>query len=436
MSRFLPAWLRPVIGAAVAGLVAFMLYRGAYASRSSNVGDNFWYVPAASSLLHEGNLELSEFERAMTPRQRPHCAGIALRDDIQVRVVDGRVYNYFPAMVSVLIAPAVALLEPYYAGIQNPLDRSQVLAGVIALLLAVASVSLMYPLALRLLESPGAAATATVLLGLCTPHFSAHAGGLWSHNVGMFLLVLMLLAAQLRGIPGLALAGACAGLGCTCRPDFLPFAAALGLHLLVRHRVRIWPFVAAGALVGAGWMTLSHAMYGTWMPPYFGAGRAHSTSVLQALSGLLVSPNRGLLIFCPWVLAAWFAAVRSWRPSAFDAQSVWPYLALALAGHVALVSMFPHWWGGFSFGPRFFALASPVLALLAVRALVDLHRHGTVARGFVLALFVAAATWSAVVQYRGAVDTAGLKWNATPANVDRAPWRVWDWNDLQALRGW
>lgn len=425
-----------LLAALLAMICSLALYRGAYASRSANMGDNFWYVPSAMSLLHEGNLELSEFADDLTPEQRPHLAGRTLLQDLQLRTVDGRTYNFFPAAVAIAIAPAVAVLEGRYAGIPNPLDRSMAIAGFLACALAALAVALMVPLAARLLGSLRAGLGATAVFALCSPHFSAHAGGLWSHNIAALFLIVMLLALTSPSDWLVVVAGIAAGFGCVCRPDFLPFAGVAALYLLLNRRRQLPAFVAGAVAVGSAWLLLSHAMFGTWLPPYFGAGRARTHSLAAAIPGLLVSPNRGLFVFCPWALAAWAAAVAcATRRSERRADAWWPYLSVAIAGHFALVMLFPHWWGGHSYGPRFFALAAPALSLLAAHGFHSLRAARREWRPLFAVVAVVCLSFSAAVQFRGAYHASVNKWNAVPSDVDQTPWRIWDWHDLQFLRG-
>ena len=42
---------------------------------------------------------------------------------------------------------------------------------------------------------------------------------------------------------------------------------------------------------------------------------------------------------------------------------------------------------------------------------------------------------SFVINYRGANDGYVYRWNREPVDIDVLPSRVWDWGDLQFLRG-
>lgn len=50
-------------------------------------------------------------------------------------------------------------------------------------------------------------------------------------------------------------------------------------------------------------------------------------------------------------------------------------------------------------------------------------------------VFTATIIISFLIHYRGATVWDVHKWNQEPVNVDSVPNRVWDWNDIQFLRG-
>ena len=119
------------------------------------------------------------------------------------------------------------------------------------------------------------------------------------------------------------------------------------------------------------------------------------------------------------------------------------------------VSAFPHWWGGYSYGPRLLTETAAPLALLAVPALAWLYgaaagagvratqaglgvraTQAGLGRMPVAALAVVAVLglWSVGVHAQPAFLPRATCWNATP-HIDTNPWRVWDWSDPQPLAG-
>src|SRR6185436_3677536 len=70
----------------------------------------------------------------------------------------------------------------------------------------------------------------------------------------------------------------------------------------------------------------------------------------EAWAGLLISPNRGILVFSPVVLVALAGVVPGIRRGARE-----PFLwcAAAMGAEYALYACYSVWWGGHTYGPRY-----------------------------------------------------------------------------------
>jgi len=68
----------------------------------------------------------------------------------------------------------------------------------------------------------------------------------------------------------------------------------------------------------------------------------------------------------------------------------------------------------------------------AVAALPGLPGPGRPFRVAVVACLIAISVF---INFRGAMMGRVYGWNRDPADVDKYPSRIWDWHDLQALRG-
>jgi hypothetical protein len=90
------------------------------------------------------------------------------------------------------------------------------------------------------------------------------------------------------------------------------------------------------------------------------------------------------------------------------------------------------WWGGHSYGPRYAADLVVPLALIAAPAIGA--ARALASRRALRAIVAILLAWSVAVQAIGAFGYPGGNWNGTPADVDRAHYRLWDWRDTQILR--
>jgi hypothetical protein len=150
-----------------------------------------------------------------------------------------------------------------------------------------------------------------------------------------------------------------------------------------------------------------------------------SSPVLEGAFGLLLSPNRGLFVFTPVMIFAFWGAVQVWRRE----SGLWlRLLTIGLAAHLVIHAGFREWWAGYTYGPRYFADVLPALVLLLAYGLVPLCES----RAFT-AIAATLVAFGVVVQAIG-IYLADDDWNQNPVPLEAAPARVWDWGDLQIVR--
>ena len=204
----------------------------------------------------------------------------------------------------------------------------------------------------------------------------------------------------------------------------------------LRHRRELGWYLGGAAVIGLPWLWVNHANWGSWLTPYYQAGRVGGNAQFwQALAGNMVSPARGLLVFSPVLALAAPGVLVKLRRRSFDSLDA--VLVLGVVAHWITISLFPHWWGGDSFGPRLFTDVVPVLVVLCMPVLEWL---GTVSRRTlrVTAAMVACVTatlLSLFVNGQMAVFASSHCWNNVPTDVDADTSKLWNWGDPQFLRG-
>ncbi|MEN8161960.1 MAG: hypothetical protein ABFS41_17965 [Myxococcota bacterium] len=261
----------------------------------------------------------------------------------------------------------------------------------------------------------------------------------WLHGTVAFFLVLSLLvlvpAPTVRWrlvVGGLAMAGAvCA------RPTSAVFALPLAVWALAALRARgLWLVAPAGAvgllLVGCNWAVFGNLTGGLGEIEALGhAKHAVEGSITQeplvSFAGTLVSPARGLFVYTPWVLLALLLLPHTWRRTA--AFGPLRAVLLGLLPFYAVVGTYSVWWGGWSFGPRYWTEAMPLLGVLLGFALAWAREHSRAWRaGLGAAVGVAIA-----IQGIGAFCYPS-SWNESPGHIDRHHERLWDWRDTELHR--
>jgi hypothetical protein len=219
-------------------------------------------------------------------------------------------------------------------------------------------------------------------------------------------------------------AGGFAALGVAARPTMLLFALPALAFALRWRRSHILHFLFFPAIIGAALLAYNFSVSAT---PSGGYHKARIfTPRLDALAGLLVSPSRGLFIYTPAVALAFLSRIPS---------NPWlRHVAVGVGCYWLLYGSFHTWWGGHSYGPRFFVDTLPAFALCSVSAVERLWRA---ASGRALLLILTA--WGLGVQIIG-VYFDDNEWNVRPGAIGSTTRRLWDWHDPQILRaaraGW
>ncbi len=265
-----------------------------------------------------------------------------------------------------------------------------------------------------------AALGAAAVFGLATPVVANAAQALWSFT-GEILCLAVAAWLLLRPRPLPAWAGVAAGAAFLCRPTALLGAAAFGAALTATDRRAAARYAGGlGACVaivcGAQLLLYGHPLgaYGALNT----GSRAVNPDFAAGLAGVLLSPSRGLLVFCPWVLLVPLALPAARRRG--DGLFAWAVASLGAALATLIVAAaYVKWWGGWSLGPRLATEAAPFLALAAVPAVLF-------ARGGGRAAFFVLLAFAAVTQVLLAYGARARDWDGAVLNRvgPRALWSV------------
>jgi hypothetical protein len=342
---------------------------------------------------------------------------------------DGRLYSVFGPLESLACAtfypfsrgPALApewVPPSHYAaeGIELMLDRKQTSSAVhrarfvvsfLTSVISAASVWVFFLLSRRLYESSVIAVILASLFGFATLQWP-YSSTFFSEPLALLLMLLSLLLVIDLNSAGtsfrsrMVMAGLFLGLSATAHlsavlfiPFFLFYAAMVGrstdapatvmrrglpfamgsaiplLLLGVYNLVRFGSFLETGRGVVSD--AVERFAYGSWIAPW------------EGLIGLLVSPGKGLLFFCPLVILGLVAL-----PALFRQQRILGWTLVAVVGtRVLLIAARSDWHGGFGLGPRYLLLVVPLL-LIPVGAWLQERPSATRLRVVLVAGVVAA----------------------------------------------
>jgi hypothetical protein len=190
----------------------------------------------------------------------------------------------------------------------------------------------------------------------------------------------------------------------------------------------------------AAFVAYSWYHFGQVLPNYYLASRLDFHRFWTSLAANLISPSRGLLVFVPVIIFVGYLLIR--YAKALVSTRLMVLSLTIITAHLIIISAFPQWWAGHSFGPRFTTGLVPwfaLLSILAVKARLVWHEKQIPKRPpthfkveMVLGAILLAC--SVAINLRGATDGRTALWNMKPIDVDEKPERVWDWSDPQFLR--
>lgn len=275
---------------------------------------------------------------------------------------DGRYYSAWYPLFSLTALPFVfagrlaaplAGISPHYAAVASVMAMQAVISALCC--------ALVFLVALRLGAKVGAAFMAA--LGYAFGSVAL----VYSRNLYADpLLALIILAAVYYAMdekprPVALLLLACAAI--LAKPAGVVIGPVVVVYYITRKKPAFEMIAPAVGLVFGlilyGWYNF--ARFGDVLA--FGSPWAFSFSaIITRLKGLLLSPGRGLFIYCPLVLAGVAVLVRRKSPETL-------LISLICLGSLFIHSLWTIWEGGWSWGPR---LLLPVVPLLcACAALLD-----------------------------------------------------------------
>ncbi len=435
------AWLPVAVFALVFGVQSSCSIKTSF--------DSLWSIPTAVSLLEQGDAALDEYAPTIAQGHahgidwvngRPHGTfplGVSLIAAACVFVFDTAVETLMPlASISGLTERAAAQWEQsLHARGAVDLGFFATVEMVIASLVVGLAAAVMFLLA-RLELGTKEALVGAGVFAFCTSAWSTASRALWQHGPSMLMLALTLyLLARAKREPKLACFAALPlAFSYVTRPTNAVSVALVTLYVLVRHRQQLIGYLLCASAIAVPFVAYNLSVYGAVLAPYYQPQRLEAQRhFVEALAGNLVSPARGLLVFTPVLLLCGlglFLKVKQRRFEALDAL-----VCGAILLHWAAVSSFPHWWAGHSYGPRFMSDMVPYFIYLLFPVIGLAFGPRSRSRAAVAAAFIALASISFAIHLRGASTWAVYGWNDQPINVDHAPQRVWDWGDLQFLRG-
>ncbi|BAF71294.1 glycosyltransferase family 39 protein [Sulfurovum sp. NBC37-1] len=172
--------------------------------------------------------------------------------------------------------------------------------------------------------------------------------------------------------------------------------------------------------------------YNQLLPDYYLPKRLESQTFWTALYGNLLSPSRGILIFSPFLFIFVLNAKTLFTVLKNDKTLI--IFASWIILHLIIISKFPHWWAGWSYGPRFMIDVLIPIYLLFVILLYEIFKKRSSVYNKLNLIFLAVTVPLAIYinTYQGLYNPYTKKWNTEP-NIDQNPYYLFDWKYPQFL---
>lgn len=443
-------WTRDRTIAAVILVASFIIFR---LSPMHPIADSRYQMMFSQHLLwnHSFSLDASAFRIKWDRPMEAYKRGFDYPYQLERR--GDRFYCWYPPGSTILSMPYIAVANARGIsatqpnGAHNQRGDSKIQADLAALLMAGLTVITYFTARLFLSSEWSLVIAAATAFG--TTVWSVASRSMWIHTWGIFVLAIvvwLIARAEIRqrSLYPVALA-TCLSWLYFIRPSFAVSIIAVSIYVLIRHRAALLPLVVTGGLWLAAFFGYSYYHFGTLLPDYY-KSQSYLINVKPwfwtGLAGILVSPARGLFVYCPIMFFLGYLLVRyrkQLRPGL-------TWLALGnVCGHIAFMAAYAGWYGGHCFGPRYCTDVIPWFALLGILA-VDARLRWAASNSSANSLGRTRVEWSfgllllavsVLMNGIGATSFNAWYWNMTPTNVDQDHSRLWDWKNppfLQMLK--
>ncbi|MBE0429019.1 MAG: hypothetical protein IBX61_04005 [Thermoleophilia bacterium] len=393
------------------------------------VADSRWSVHTAMSVIKEGNINLNEYRQVL-----------AANNYYMIENHEGNLYNRFPIGVSLMVVPLVFIYDRF-AGLGEVVKTtipSEVELYAASIIVAAAGIFI-FLIGKKCTGKRWQGLLLAAVFAFATSAWSTAGLALWQHGPTMLMLsaalYLILLARERPAL--IQLAALPLSFSFIVRPTNAIPIVLFSIYVFLEHRRYFLRYALLGILLALPFLALNYSIYGQLVSPYYSPDRLGTTSgiprFLVGLAGTTISPGRGLFLFSPVLLlslAGIYLKVRSRRFYRLDY-----FLAAIILLHWFSISSVMQWWGGHSYGPRFFADMIPFFIYFLIPVFERISslksRLTTSAAWSLVAVLV---LFSVFVQFRGATCSQVQSWNVRP-EIHENRERLWDYGDISYLSG-
>jgi hypothetical protein len=274
---------------------------------------------------------------------------------------DGQFFSKWYPLLSILAVPFVAIATQAAHILRLPVHY---LAAILSLTLPVAFTAATATLVLLISVRLGSSKRGAILAALSYAFGTialAYGRTFYAEPLLALLTAAAICAALSESPRQVAYAGLCSTLAVLAKPTGIVVGPIIAVYLLAKSRSwKLSVIPALGSFAGlALYCVYNYKRFGH--PLTFGQPWSFAIATVPGgLAGLLLSPGRGLLWYCPPIILS----VVAFRKARSLNSSTALLTVVVFAGFLSLHSLWSFWSGGWSWGPRFLLPAIPGLAAL------------------------------------------------------------------------
>lgn len=391
--------------------------------------DSKWSIHVAMSMIKEGNIDLDEYKEIMPS------------DDYRIVKVNDHFHSLFSVGAPLLAVPFVYIYDRFFFDLEGFL-KNNVPAGKIEMVVAsfiTALVAVFIYLIARFFLSTPLSLLLVFIFAFCTSAWSTASRALWQHGPSMLMLsiALYLILLARRNPKIIQFASIPLALSYVMRPTNNVSVLLLTVFVFIFYRKFFFKYLLWALIVATPYLAFNISTYHTLLPPYYvghlNGNFLSAERLFEAFPGHIISPSRGLFVFTPVLLFSIWGMVLSIRKK--NPEKLDYFLIGIIALHTLVISLVFLWWGGHAYGPRYTSDMIPFFIYFLIPAIQRMFSTKGFSKFVLILIFGILILASFFIHYRGATNWDVYLWNSEPVNVEEKHERVWDWKDIQFLRG-
>ena len=358
--------------------------------------------------------------------------------DYQIYKKNGHYYYYFPLGSSISSIPFVWIATQLLPLDMNNKYEDAVIQKGITAFISILIFFFLFKIAKFYFDDKFSVAIA-FCFWLSTSLSSTLAKGLWPQDfatlyavISIYLTLFILKNRSYKPILWVIL-GITLFMAYLSRPTMSLLVISIILFLFFNHKKDITIKVSILiAILLTFFILFSLNEYNQILPDYYMPKRLNSNTFWTAIYGNLFSPSRGLFVFSPFLLI-FLLNIKTFYNIVRRDKTLLIFVSWIIL-HLIVISKFPHWWGGFSYGSRLMVdVLIPIYLLFLILINEILKNRDSLQYKLNLVFLSITIPLSIYINtYQGLYNRYTLKWNAEP-NIDRNPQYLLDWRYPQFL---